>query len=213
MNRSVFLHVERPSEPRDRISALIRPILIIPQLLLVGGPVFGLLGLGFFRSGALGALAWLVALFDWFAILFHDGPLKGLQPFKHVYLEWRARVLAYGSFLRDEYPPFGEDRYPVTLDLPPEPPTRKKLHVLFRPFLLLPHLIVLTVLLMAWFVLAVFTWIWLSITGTMPAWIWRFSRDVMAYSLRVEVYGLLVHDEFPSFSLAQEPEIGPVSVA
>lgn len=82
-----------------------------------------------------------------------------MQPFKHVYLEWRARVLAYGAILRDEYPPFGETRYPVTLDLPPEPRTRKKLHVLFRPFLVLPHLIFLTVLLLAWFALAVFTWI------------------------------------------------------
>jgi hypothetical protein len=38
----------------------------------------------------------------------------------------------------------------------------------------------------------------------MPEALWRFSRDVMAYSLRVEAYALLLHDVFPEFRLAPE---------
>ncbi len=195
----VRFQVEAPTGPRNRLSALARPILIIPHLLLVGGPMIGLLGLGFYRSGALGLTAWLVAVFDWFAILFGHGPVRGLQFFKHLYLTWRTRVLAYGSFLCDEYPPFGDGSYPATIELPPDPERRSKLRVLFRPILALPHFLVLMLLLLIWFFVALFVWIWLPLTGSMPAVLWRFSRDVMAYSLRVEAYALLIHDEFPSF--------------
>jgi hypothetical protein len=36
--------------------------------------------------------------------------------------------------------------------------------------------------------------------------LWRFTRDVMAYALRVEAYALLVHDRFPAFSLSEEAD-------
>jgi len=34
--------------------------------------------------------------------------------------------------------------------------------------------------------------------------LWRFTRDVMAYALPVEAYALLIHDQFPSFSLTAD---------
>ena len=34
--------------------------------------------------------------------------------------------------------------------------------------------------------------------------LWRFSRDVAHYNMRVESYALLIHDRFPSFSLSAE---------
>jgi hypothetical protein len=219
MNVPVHLHVETPPPLRNRLTVFARPILIFPHLLLVGGPAFGIVGLGVLKTGALGALAWLAAVFDWFTILITDHSLAGLQPYKRLYLQWRARVLVYAAFLRDEYPPFGErnkegegkreadeegaGRYPAVLHLPPEPQAHDKVSVLLRPFLLLPHLLVLIVLVLVWIVVAVIAWVWIIVTGTMPAALWIFSRDVMAYSLRVEAYGLLLHDAFPPFGLAQ----------
>jgi hypothetical protein len=41
--------------------------------------------------------------------------------------------------------------------------------------------------------------------------LWRFTRDVMSYALRVEAYALRMHDQFPSFGLtgeAEEPALG-----
>jgi hypothetical protein len=208
MNPPVRLIVEPPSSgPRNRLSALLRPILAIPHLLLVGGPALGFLG-GGYRFGALGALAFLAAVFDWFAILFGSGPVSGLQSWKRLYLVWRARALAYAAFLRDEYPPFGQGDYPVTLDLPPEPATRDRSAVALRPVLVLPHLLVLMFLVMAWVVVAFVSWIWLVVNGTMPASLWRFTRDVLGYSLRVEAYALLIHDEFPPFALTEAPTPG-----
>jgi hypothetical protein len=200
MTHPVHFQVEMPVGPRNRLTALLRPILVIPHLLVVGGPAIGLLG-GGYRTGALGAVALLFALFDWVAILVGVGPLTGLRPLRYLYLQWRARALAYAAFLRDEYPPLGEGDYPVLLTLPEPPGTRDRLEVALRPLLVLPHLLVLVFLLIAWVVVALVSWLLLAVRGTMPASLWRFSRDVMAYSLRLEAYALLVHDVFPPFVL------------
>jgi len=40
--------------------------------------------------------------------------------------------------------------------------------------------------------------------GTLGENLWRFTRDVMTYALRVEAYALLIHDEFPPFALSTE---------
>ena len=142
MSDLVVLHVEPPAEPRDRMRALARPILVVPHALLVGGPILPLLSLGaaMYRTGALGLLAVTIAMLDWFAILFTGHPIAGLAELKRLYLRWRMRVLVYGCFLRDEYPPFGDGPYPATVDLPEEPPTRDRLSVGLRMLLLIPHL-------------------------------------------------------------------------
>jgi hypothetical protein len=203
MSHPVHFEVSPPEGPRDRLTALLRPLLVIPHLLLVGGPALGVLG-GGYRTGGLGALAILIAFLDWLAILFTGSSLRGLEPFKRLYLCWRARVLAYSAFLRDEYPPFGEGAYPVKLALPPSPETRNRANILLRPLMALPHVVVLALLLIAWCVVGFVSWFCLVFTGRLPPSLWCFTRDVLAYSLRVEAYVLLLHDEFPPFTLGKE---------
>jgi hypothetical protein len=212
MNYPVRFDVAPPPEPRDRLMALLRPILAIPHLVLVGGPALGILG-GGYRTGGLGALAILIALFDWIAILATGQPIAGLQAYKRLYLTWRARALAYAAFLRDEYPPFGEGAYPVTLELPELPATRDRVAILLRPLLALPHVVVVMILLLAWAIVAFVSWLWLVVAGTLPISLWRFGRDVMAYSLRVEAYLLLLCDQFPPFSLADDSATNPAGEA
>jgi hypothetical protein len=202
MTDAVRFHVDPPGA-RDRWSALFRPILVIPHAILVGGPFVGFGG-GAYRTGALGLLAMTSAVLDWVAIVFTGHPIAGLQPFKRLYLGWRARVLAYACFLRDEYPPFGDGPYPAQLELPDEPETRDFKTVLLRPLLVIPHLIVLFALLVVTLLVCIGAWFLLVFKGTMGENLWRFIRDVMAYALRVEAYALLIHDHFPSFSLAAD---------
>ena len=199
MTDVVRFHVEPPGA-RDRWSALFRPVLVIPHAILVGGPFVGFGG-GAYRTGALGLLAITSAIFDWFAILFTGRPVAGLQPFKRLYLGWRARVLAYGCFLRDEYPPFGDGPYPATLDLPDEPAQREPWAVALRLFLLVPHLIVVFALMIAAAFVWLTSWVWVVVAARLAAPLWRFNRDVMGYALRVEAYALLIHDRFPSFDV------------
>jgi len=204
MTDAVHFHVEPPGA-RDRWSALFRPILVIPHAVLVGGPFVGFGG-GAYRTGALGLLAITSAIFDWFAILFTGHPLGGLQPYKRLYLSWRARVMAYACFLRDEYPPFGEGPYPARVELPDEPERRDFKSVALRPLLLIPHLVVLFGLLIVAFLVSIGSWFSIVFKGGMGENLWRFTRDVMAYALRVEAYALLIHDQFPSFSLSEAEE-------
>ena len=49
---------------------------------------------------------------------------------------------------------------------------------------------------------AIVSWLMLSVTGHRDGRLWRFNRDVVAYLLRIETYGLLVHDDYPPFSFA-----------
>jgi hypothetical protein len=167
----------------------------------VGGPFVGFGG-GFCRTGALGLLAITSAILDWFAIVFTGHQINGLQSFKRLYLGWRARAMAYACFLRDEYPPFGEGAYPAWLELPDEPESRDFKSVLLRPLLLVPHLLVLFGLLVVALLVCIGSWFSIVLKGRLGENPWRFTRDVMAYALRVEAYALLVHDHFPSFSLA-----------
>ena len=205
MSDAVRYHVEPPGA-RDRWGVLFRPILVIPHAVLVGGPFLGLGGT--FRAGALGLLAFTSAFFVWVSILFTGHPVAGLQSFKRLYLNWRARVMAYACFLRDEYPPFGDGDYPAALELPEEPETRDFKSVALRPLLLLPHLIVLFCLLAVTFLVCIGSWASIVFKGEMGENLWRFTRDVVAYALRVEAYGLLIHDQFPSFSLSVDAPAG-----
>ena len=202
MTDTVRFHVEPPGA-RDRWSALVRPVLVIPHAILVGGPFVGFGG-GAFRTGALGLLAITSAILDWFAILFTGHSIAGLRSFKRLYLSWRARVMAYACFLRDEYPPFGEGPYPAWLELPDEPETRDFTSVALRPLLLVPHLIVLFGLLVVTLLVCIGAWFLIVFKGSLGMNLWRFIRDVMAYALRVEAYALLIHDRFPSFALSSD---------
>jgi len=204
--------VPEPSGPRDRLSALLRPVLVLPHALLVGGPFLGI-GFWAYRAGALGLLAGTITLLDWVAILFTGRPLAGLQGLKHLYLRWRARVLAYALFLTDAYPPFGDGDYPATLEIPEQPATRDRFSVALRPLLLLPHVLVLVALLLGAFLAAIVAWVSLSVAGTVDGRIWRFSRDVAAYLMRVETYALLVHDDYPPFALAVYDTLAPASAS
>jgi hypothetical protein len=205
MTEPVLFRVERPGS-RNRLTGIFRPILVIPHALLVGGPFFGV-GQGSFRTGALGLVAYTIAVLDWFAILFTGHPLAGLQGLKRLYLRWRARVLAYACLMRDEYPPFGDGDYPATLELAEEPPTRNVSAVAFRLILLIPHLVLVTLLMLAQLIVVIASWASILATGRLGDSLWRFSRDTLAYLLRVEAYGLLIHDEYPPFRFA-EPEQG-----
>ena len=47
-------------------------------------------------------------------------------------------------------------------------------------------------------------WFSIAFTRRLNDSLWRFTCDVINYALRVEAYALLIHDQFPSFSLASE---------
>jgi hypothetical protein len=201
----VQFHVEPPLGPRRRVSVAFRPVLALPHAVMVGGPAFGIIG-SRYRMGALAMVAAVIALFDWLTIIFTGQPVERLQPLKRYYLQWRGRALAYMAFLRDEFPPLGEGEYPAQLELPALSGPRDRLTVGVRPILLIPQVFVVALLLLAWLIAAIVSWFELVITGSLSPALWRFGHHVVRYVLRVEAYGLFVHDQYPPFALTDPEE-------
>jgi hypothetical protein len=196
---------------RNRLTSAFRIFLAIPHLILVGGPVA--LGLTFFwppdpervdwtaGGGVLGAAVMVVAMISWFAITFTGRMPEGLRKFSIFYLRWRVRAVAYTALLRDEYPPFGEGFYMAELAVAPPPAERNRLSVAFRILLAIPHLVIVWLLGVAWLVTTVFAWFAIVFTGTHPRALHDFGVGVLRWSTNVEAYLLLLHDEYPPFSL------------
>ena len=213
----VEFDVEPQLTGRNRLTVAFRIILAIPHLLIVGTPGFALGGgfwiysrnggqgfnfvSGLSGNGVLGAVAAVVAVIAWFAILFTSKHPRGLWDLTRMYMRWRTKAGAYTALLRDEYPPFGEAPYPVTYVVAyPETP-RNKWSVGLRFFYLIPHVFVLFFLTLAWSITTVIAWFAILFTGAYPEGLYTFGVGVMRWSIRVESYALLMRDEYPPFSM------------
>lgn len=200
----VTYDVEPQLHDRNRVTVFFRIVLAIPHLILVGGPAFALgCGWGFHwgSSGILGIVAGVMAIIAWFAILFASTHPRGLWDFVRYFMSWRARAVAYMALLRDDYPPFGDGAYPVTYDVAYPDMPRNKWSVGLRIFYVIPHIVVLFFIGIAWFISAVIAWFAILFTGSYPASLYPFAIGYLRWSLRVESYLLLMRDEYPPFSL------------
>lgn len=189
-----------------------RPILAIPHLLLVGGPLavvasivvredqVGPLSIGL-GGGAFGTLAAAIVIVAWFAILFTGEYPRSLRNLVVFYLRWRVRAVAYVTLLRDEYPPFGEGPYHASLALDEPEWPRDRFSVVLRFFLVIPHLVALWLLGAALAATTLVAWATILLTGRMPRVLYRFGVGVLRWSARVEAYLLLLHDVYPPFTL------------
>ncbi|HEV2219281.1 MAG TPA: DUF4389 domain-containing protein [Casimicrobiaceae bacterium] len=200
---------------RNRLTVLFRLFLAIPHLILVGGP--GLVlggglawrfpahedwtwGVHWGGGGVLGAVAFVMAVIAWFAILAASTHPRGLWDFAYFYLSWRARAIAYIALLRDEYPPFGEGAYPARFAASYPDAPRRKWSVALRIVYVIPQAIVLFFLGIAWCITTVIAWFAILFTGSYPDPLYRFAVGYLRWSLRVESYLLLLRDEYPPFS-------------
>jgi hypothetical protein len=196
---------------RNRLTSAFRVILALPHLILVGGPVaLGLTGLWpphgehmewTTGGGLLGAVAIAVTVIAWFAVVFTGRMPVGLWNLSVSYLRWRVRAVAYTTLLRDEYPPFGEGFYLAEITVPDQPDHRDRVSVAFRLILAVPHLVIVWLLGIAWFFATAYAWFSIMATGKYPAPLFHFSVGVLRWSTNVEAYLLLLHDEYPPFSL------------
>ena len=212
---SVALHPVRVRvtpqlERRNRLTVGFRPILAIPHLLLVGGPIAAVMTWGgndgradrsWGAAGVLGAVAFVCAVIAWFAIVFTARAPDGLWRLSAFYLRWRVRASAYVALLRDEYPPFGDAPYPAEVDLPVPIEPRNRLTVAFRPILVLPHLLLIWLLGIAWGVTSLIAWFAILFTGRYPRALYDFSLGALRWTTRVEAYLLLLTDDYPPFTL------------
>ena len=152
---------------------------------------------------ALLAVAEIITVIAWFAILFTGRYPKGMFDFVVGILRWQHNFTAYIVLLRDEYPPFSlsAGQYPVTYDV--EYPERlSRLLIFVKWLLVIPNLIVLALVGIAHYVTLIIAWFAILFTGRYPEGLFRFAVGTIRWSARVNAYVLLLRDEYPPFSLA-----------
>jgi len=192
---------------RNRLTTAFRLILAIPHLILVGGIGLGVATSGDSRTtagsegGLFGAVAIFLAIVSWFTILFAGTHIAGIRQFTSYYLRWRLRAIAYLMLLEDVYPPFGDAPYPASIEIADPAPARDRVSVGLRILFALPHIVVLSFVLVAWGVATIAAWFVILFTGNYPQRLYEFGVGVLRWRLRVEAYMLLMVDEFPPFSL------------
>ena len=191
---------------RNRLTTAFRLILAIPHLILVGGVGFGAASRGDGRTtiggegGLLGAVAFVLAIVSWFAIVFTGRHIAGIRQFTSFYLRWRLRAIAYFMLLEDPYPPFGDAPYPTSLEIA-EPAQRNRLTVGFRLLLAIPNMIVFAFVLFGWTLTTIVAWFAILFTGRYPQGLYEFGVGALRWRLRLEAYLLLMVDDYPPFSL------------
>jgi hypothetical protein len=106
--------------------------------------------------------------------------------------------------------------HPDSLSAPPSPvrvegalePDLSRGLWLVKWLLLVPHIVVLGVLWVAFVVLTVVAWFAILVTGRYPRPIFGFNLGVLRWTWRVSFYGYsaLGTDRYPPFSLGEEPD-------
>jgi len=207
----VRVYVKPSLTGRNRLTTFFRPLLAIPHLILVGGPIGAAAtwsrssepGLRYewgSGGGVLGIGAFVITVITWFSIVFTGHAPGDVSSLVAYYLRWRVRAMAYIALLRDEYPPFGDGPYHVLMDIPPVAEKRDRVSVAFRLVLAIPHIIAVAALSVAWGITTVIAWFAILLTGSYPRELYHFGVGVLRWNARVEAYLLLLNDEYPPFS-------------
>jgi hypothetical protein len=211
MTYPVTITVQPAITSRNRLTTVFRLILAIPHIILVGGVGIGVASsqssrgssasYGGGEGGLLGAVAAFLAIVSWFTILFTGRHIAGIRQFTAFYLRWRVRAIAYLTLLEDAYPPFGDAPYPASLEIADPAGPRDRLTVALRLLMVVPHVLVLIFVLLAWFVTTVIAWFAILFTGAYPQGLYDFGVGALRWVLRVQAYFLLMVDDYPPFSL------------
>jgi hypothetical protein len=152
---------------------------------------------------ALLAVAQVITVIAWFAILFTGRYPKGMFVFVVGIYRWYYNVIAYAALLRDDYPPFSlsAGQYPLTFDV--EYPERlSRLLIFFKWLLIIPHLIVLVLLGIVYWITLVIAWFAILFTGRYPRGLFNYAVGLLRWGARINAYYMLMRDDYPPFSLA-----------
>ena len=183
----VTYDVDYPDRNLNRGSTFFRILLIIP-IAVLQALVSGMNGLFFFPL---------------LMILFRQKYPRWIFDFNVAVLRFTARVTAYGTLLRDEYPSTDEEQA-VHLDIP-YPDAQKDLtpwYPLVKWLLAIPHYIVLALLTVAALVVVIVAWFAILFTGQYPRDLFNFVVGVQRWWTRVIAYAFtLATDEYPPFRL------------
>jgi hypothetical protein len=157
----------------------------------------------------LSIVAFLAAIVCWFSIVFTGSAPESLSLFIAGVLRYQWRVITGLFEWAEPYPPFAPipqgfadpGGYPAELNILPMSGERNRVTVLVRIILCIPQFIVLYVLNIVNEILLLISWFIALFTGEWNPALKTFCVGVFRWQLRVSSYFLLLHDEYPPFSL------------
>lgn len=201
----VNLSINYPDRELNRLTTFFRLITALPILVILGL----LIGTSASQDGgdstryqyAAGGLVFLPIIL---MILFRQKYPRWWFDWNLALVKFGARVFAYLSLLRDEYPSTDEDQA-VQIEVP-YPDVRRDLNrwlPLVKWLLAIPHYVVLWFLGLAALVCVVLAWFAILFTGRYPRSLFDFVVGLFRWCLRVVAYAfLLTTDRYPPFSLS-----------
>jgi hypothetical protein len=182
---AVTLDIDYTS-PRSRVTNLLRYILAIPHLVVAGVLLYA---------------AQLVAVVQWFIILFTGKRNRGIFDFTNGVLNWATRAYTYTGLMYDTYPNFGFQaaNEPVRYGLEYEE-SANRLTNLLRFIWVIPAAIIGIVLSLVGTLLIVVCWFAIIITGNQPRGMFDFLLKMHRFMANLNAYSLLLTDTYPKFA-------------
>jgi hypothetical protein len=177
-----------PAAGQSRRKALARPFLGVPIVL------FSLL----LNVGAAPA--------TWCAIAARGRAPVWLADFQLCTLRWHARAAAYLLLVTDRVPTVA-DAHPVRIDFSVAPRVARWKVLVWKLVTVLPHLLGLVALTVAFVPLALLDCLAVVFTGRLPAALHAFGAGAIAYSARLMVYLQSLTDAFPPLSLRRSARV------
>jgi hypothetical protein len=182
-------------EPRNRLTALLRLLLVIPVLIWLY---------------ILGLIAYVAMVISWFAIVITGGFPEPLYDFVAGFTRSVARFTAYASLLTDAYPPFGladDPAYPVRMRF-----TRlssySRLRTFFRALLSIPIVILRYVMNLLLELGGIAAWVVIVVTGKLPRGLFDVMVLANSYIARSDAYLFLLTETYPPFQDEQTRAAG-----
>ena len=187
-----------PSLGQRRVIVFFRPLLAIPQLVVL-----------YFLNIAAVVLIFL----GWFAALFTGRLPESFASFLVGYLRWRVRVEAYLFLLTDKYPPFSLDAGPdYPIDVAVQTGRLNRWSVLFRYFLALPGALAVAILGFGAGLFWIVTWVATLIKGEVPQSLFEANAATVRYENRLFAFFSMLTSFYPAEVMGDAaPQPGSVS--
>lgn len=173
------------TESRNRLTTFFRGILSIPHMIV---------------AGVWGYLAQLLAVIQWFIVLFTGKRNEGMWNMQNQWNGYSARVSAYYSLMYDPYPPFGNEvgNTGVSYSLAFEAEANR-LTCGLRLLWAIPAMIIGIGVGIAGFVVTVASWFAILFTGKHPKGMFDFLVKVQRFTVMLTAYTLLMTDTYPKY--------------
>jgi hypothetical protein len=197
----VGLEIDYPARELDRLTTLLRPVMIIPIALVLGlvsGPTAHAGTDVVFESGGIVFAATALML------VFRRKYPRWWYDWNVALTELGLRVAAYAALLRDEYPSTDEKQaVHVEVRYPDAAHELDRWLPLVKWLLAIPHYFVLALLCVGAVFAVIGAWLAILFTGAYPRRLFDYVVGVLRWWLRVAAYAfLLLTDRYPPFRLS-----------